>query len=255
MKGLAQQQLIIIIAILAVIGGIAVLTQTQFQISPPPAEQPLQVAVGVIEAPLTVNAGQDFVVTFRVDSNKQFSITHAAVHFNPTPVADPNTPSDYIAGLTEILSGTIPKTFTATGKLSQSGTFYYRAHAIVEGKNYWSEEKSLSVVSAPQQVTPPPTPPTAAYTIEADDSGFYTDGTRITSITPPKDSSVTVTFKVRSMGVYFGGLDFRSIKFSTSKVPPGGETTVQFTADQSFTVSSYWPASSQLKANLQVSVV
>ncbi len=88
--------------------------------------------------------------------------------------------------------------------------------------------------------------------LEADDSGFYLDGNKVTIIKVPKDATVIFTFKVRNSGVYFGGLDFRSSKFQTSQVKPGGETTVEFVADEAFTISSYWPSSSRLKATLKV---
>jgi len=98
---------------------------------------------------------------------------------------------------------------------------------------------------------PPPPPPTkpapVSMTIEADDNGFYPS----TPLSFEKNAEVTITFKVRSQNVYFGGLDFRSPKFSTNKVAPGGSASVSFTADQAFTISSYWPATNYWKADLR----
>jgi hypothetical protein len=82
--------------------------------------------------------------------------------------------------------------------------------------------------------------------------GFYKDDVEISSIKFAKGSSVSLTFKVRFEDVYFGGLDFRSPKFSTPRVNPGGVTTVEFTADADFAIMSYWPSSNRLKATLLV---
>ena len=83
-----------------------------------------------------------------------------------------------------------------------------------------------------------------SFRIEADDRGFYPSG----SITVGKGTKVKLTFTVRTENVYYGGLDFRSPKFNTASVKPGGSTSVEFTAGESFQFSSYWPASGVLKA-------
>jgi len=108
---------------------------------------------------------------------------------------------------------------------------------------------------APTTVAPPSAPTTVApsvyeFKLEADDSGFYPYST----ITVPKGSQVKIHFIVRSTGVYYGGLDFRSSKFKTDTVKPGDTATVEFTADESFTFTSYWPLSGVEKASGKVIV-
>lgn len=103
----------------------------------------------------------------------------------------------------------------------------------------------------PPPVTPPEVKPiTKEFAIEADDIAFYPP----TPITVAKNTLVTITFVVRSTNIYYGGLDFRSPKFNTEPIKPGGSTVVQFTADTSFTITSYWPASGVKKADLKVEV-
>jgi len=85
--------------------------------------------------------------------------------------------------------------------------------------------------------------------LEADDNGFYPGEIRV-----PKGSLVSLEIKARPLGVYFGGLDFRSDKFKTNVVKPGETTTVEFVADESFELTSWWPASSVLKARAKVVV-
>lgn len=91
--------------------------------------------------------------------------------------------------------------------------------------------------------SPSPSPTVISVTVEADDRGLYPE-----TITVPKGATVRLTFKVRSSGVYYGGLDFKSNKFITPAIPPGGSNSVTFTADETFTYSSYWPRSGVKKA-------
>lgn len=87
-------------------------------------------------------------------------------------------------------------------------------------------------------------------TLEADDVGFYPSS----EIKVKKGSTVKLTFVVRQDKVYYGGLDFRSSKFTTQQILPGRSTTVEFTADESFEFKSYWPSTGVLKAMGQVIV-
>ncbi|MBI4059685.1 hypothetical protein HY406_01320 [Candidatus Giovannonibacteria bacterium] len=88
------------------------------------------------------------------------------------------------------------------------------------------------------------------FKVEADDAGFYPAG----AITAARGSKVRLRLIVKTERVYFGGLDFRSDKFKTGSVKPGEDTTVEFTADDSFVISSYWPLSGVKKAELRVEV-
>ncbi len=108
------------------------------------------------------------------------------------------------------------------------------------------EIKETAQPTAP--ITPPPS--TKEFTIEADDAGLYPSSVEVN-----KGDTVKITFKVRSKGTYYGGLDFRSSVWGdTGKVPPGGTKTLEFTATQSFQYKSYWPASNVLKATGTVTV-
>ncbi|MEM5811989.1 MAG: DUF5667 domain-containing protein [Candidatus Aenigmatarchaeota archaeon] len=91
-------------------------------------------------------------------------------------------------------------------------------------------------------------------TIEADDYGFYINNQKINNLLVKPGEEVIIIFKVRETGVYYGGLDFRSDYFKTESVKPGDETKVSFNSTNSFTITSYWPASNVMKANLNVIV-
>ncbi len=63
-----------------------------------------------------------------------------------------------------------------------------------------------------------------------------------------KGDTVKITFKVSEDRVYYGGLSFNSNVFAIKRVPSGGQQTVTFTADKSFTYTSNWPSSGVQKA-------
>ncbi len=98
-------------------------------------------------------------------------------------------------------------------------------------------------------------PAVEEFGLEADDSGYYQDGIAVTALSPKKGNTVKIIFTVRKTGVSFGGLDFRSPDYGidTTKTEPGGSKTVQFVAEKSGKITSYWPASNNPKATLQIS--
>ena len=81
------------------------------------------------------------------------------------------------------------------------------------------------------------------FIVEGDDLGIYP---AISTVN--KGDKVKMTFKVRTEKVYYNGLDFRSNVFDTGTILPGNEKTVEFTAEETFTYTSYWPASGVEKA-------
>ena len=91
--------------------------------------------------------------------------------------------------------------------------------------------------------------PVQKFVLEGDDSVIEPK-----NITVKKGDNIELTLKAREQGTYFGGLDFRSIYFDTGKISAGKEKTVNFTAEKSFTITSYWPASGVRKADAQVIV-
>ena len=117
--------------------------------------------------------------------------------------------------------------------------------------NQQMQEEEQTQTSDQQQTTTTSPPTLKEFTIEADDIGLYPD-----TITVNKGDNAKITFKVRTDKVYYGGLDFRSsIWGDTGKVLPGGMTTVEFVAQETFTYTSYWPSSNRLKATGTVNVI
>ena len=82
------------------------------------------------------------------------------------------------------------------------------------------------------------------FDVEVDDAGFYPAA----EIRVDKGTKVKITFRVRTTNVYSGGLEIRSSKFNTQKIEPGSTKTVEFTANESFEFTSYWPVTNVKKA-------
>lgn len=98
----------------------------------------------------------------------------------------------------------------------------------------------------PAPTTTPTQQPTTAvkeFSITADDASYSPSG----SINVKRGDKVKITFNVKTSGVRFGGLDFRSSEFDTGTIKPGNSKTVEFVADKSFSISSYWPGSNTKK--------
>lgn len=118
------------------------------------------------------------------------------------------------------------------------------------GSSTSTSPSSPTATSTPTPAPPPPPAPTRiAFTIEADDNEFAPR-----EIRAPRGATVSLTFRVRSTNVYFGGLDIRSTAFTTGTIPPGGMKTVSFIANASFDFSSYWPLTNTLKTTGHVIV-
>ncbi|MGB8215748.1 MAG: hypothetical protein WCE94_00440 [Candidatus Methanoperedens sp.] len=124
--------------------------------TPAPTPAP---SVMVLTAPTTAVAGQSFVVTWRVNSPTQITIPHTAVHYGPDPESEPLTLKSYPA-LTPVQNGTIPADFSANITIGKTGVIYFRAHAIIEGANVWSDERTINITAptnVPSMVTQTPT--------------------------------------------------------------------------------------------------
>ncbi len=97
----------------------------------------------------------------------------------------------------------------------------------------------------------PPAPQTS-FTLDANDAGFYSGGSTVTSLTVPKGMQITITFNVMTSGVYHSGLDFRGCGTSTSGTPPGQSSAFVFTPNGPCGITAYWPSTGVAKRTLQI---
>lgn len=214
-------------------------------------------SISIVTAPASVEEGKEFLVTWKIEDTST-TTNHTAVHYGTTSVPGeldvtvapaksgyPSFTPDFAAK-----ESAIPGTFTAKIKAPLIGTMLYlRPHVIINGKHFWGAEKSVRILEAaasPSQSTAP----APQEIVEADDNGFYPS-----SLTFKKGSKVSIFFKVKPVGVYYAGLDFRSSKFNSPSIAPGGSWgTPEFIAEESFVISSWWPASGVKKSEFNVVV-
>ncbi len=105
-------------------------------------------------APSDGRVNRSLQVTWNIKS-PVMKILHTAVHYDYTShsgmLGKDVTPEQagYPMLTTEFASGnfTIPRTFQGQILPDKEGMLYLRAHAIVDGKNYWTEEKTVEIKS------------------------------------------------------------------------------------------------------------
>ncbi len=240
-------------------------------------ETPLfQASVILLNYPGSAAQGQEYDVSWRVLSSEPMGIEHTAVHYGYVSVpgvlgTDVLPANSGYALLTAPQSGAIPNSFSDKIIAEQAGTLYLRPHAIIDGRNYWGNEAAITAnpvetkglkiedlevadsgANGESKIDEVSIAAVEAkeFTIEADDDGLYPSET----INVNKGDKVSIIFKVRKTGVYYGGLDFKSSVFNTGAVLPGQSTTVEFTAEDTFTFTSYWPKKNVKKADGKVVV-
>lgn len=111
---------------------------------------------------------------------------------------------------------------------------------VLRSKTLPSNRPSALPISSPSSTSLPSKK--QSFELEADDSGAS-----LTTIQVKKGTSVDITFKVKSAGVYYGGLDFRSSVVNSGTIKPGESKTISFTTEDSFDFVPFWPASNVRK--------
>lgn len=112
----------------------------------PGGGEPTLVTVSLINFTETAAVGEDIGVAWRVEpsENTTIRITHTAVHWANFSVEDPETPDDYGNTSGEQVDA-IPGDFETNFTVDQEDTIFLRAHANVEGQDYWSAEVEIEV--------------------------------------------------------------------------------------------------------------
>jgi len=101
--------------------------------------------IKILSAPKEASASQDIIISWLVETPKIATISHTAVHFGKISRPEAKLPSDY-PEKSAIFKGTIPASFSAILRLSTSGIYYWRAHAIIEENNIWSNEQTIQIL-------------------------------------------------------------------------------------------------------------
>lgn len=108
--------------------------------------------VSLVNAPKEIAANSIIPFTWRVEGPPA-TINHTSVHFGavstPGILGKDVKPADtkYTDLVKDFANGKydIPLQFVGNAKIAVSGTYYYRVHAVINGKNYWTDEYTLEV--------------------------------------------------------------------------------------------------------------
>lgn len=198
--------------------------------------------------PTEMNRGESAHFIWSV-SGATGSVEHTAVHFGKvsTPVvSDQSAPSDtaYTYSTFDYSSGryTVPGTFESYIVIDEAGTYYARAHTVVEGKHVWSDEVVFVVRGPAGQ-------PVREFTIKAGNSGFEPSVIEV-----KKGDLVVITFEVAD-DAHANGIRIVSPGWEGAPaLMPGQKHKVQFTASNTFDYRVFWLAGSLLKGTGTVKV-
>lgn len=110
-------------------------------------------SVVVLEPTANTTVNTPTPVRWEVRAPVGASTVHTAIHWGPT--SNPGifgtdvAPADtgYASMLVDYASGmyALPRTFEGVVTFSATGTYAYRAHAIIDGAHYWSAEYTITV--------------------------------------------------------------------------------------------------------------
>lgn len=114
--------------------------------------KPAAYAIKLIDGPKEIGAGDVATFTWRLDGPPT-KINHTSVHFgttsNPGVLDKKTAPADtsYEDLVKDFASGTfdVPLLYVGNAKIATAGAYFYRAHAIINGEHYWTDEQQLTV--------------------------------------------------------------------------------------------------------------
>lgn len=111
------------------------------------------IAVVVANPPAVAKVGAPTTMRWLVRAPVGSTTTHTSIHWgtvsraealgtdvSPTQSGYPNLLPDYAAG-----TFALPREFAAALVLPETGTYFYRAHAIIGGQHIWSPEYAVRV--------------------------------------------------------------------------------------------------------------
>lgn len=118
--------------------------------NPPSANETVNLTVSIINHTTQGKVGGKINVTWEVSLppslNQTFNTTHTHVHWGNLSV--PDAAAGNYTNETEEQSGGVPGTYNTTFTVNKAGDVYFRAHAVLGNKSYWSDEFKINVTAA-----------------------------------------------------------------------------------------------------------
>lgn len=195
-------------------------------------------AVAFLNLRSKVLAGSPLQLTWQVNLDEAKKIGHTAVHYDtvshpgefgtdvtPDAAGYKNLTPDFAKG--EFL---VPRAFSAT-VTPPAGTLYLRAHAIVDGANYWTAEEQVAVAADPASLGEgggemKKVDAVKTFKLTAKQWAFDPAEIRV-----KKGDRVKLEISSVDVAHGFGLPDFNV----NQKLEPGKTVTVEFTADKAGT--------------------
>src|SRR3989338_7199060 len=138
-----KQNLVLALAIITGIALSAAFVMYSFQVPEQETSEP-EFSINLLSFSSAAKADESIKIFWMVNSESAMNIEHTAIHYGKESVLNPKVPADY-PSLTEIQSGSIPSTFSTELAFPEEGIYYFRAHAIINGQHFWTDEKTVLV--------------------------------------------------------------------------------------------------------------
>lgn len=120
------------------------------------------------------------------------------------------------------------------------------------------EEKTVEPVQEPAAEAPLELPEAETVQPQVKEFQISADEKRFSpaTIQISEGDKVRITFNFNDEDIYYGGLDIRSNYFNVQyrKNEPQKSKTIEFTAEETFTYTGYWPSSNNRKASGRIVV-
>jgi hypothetical protein len=122
-----------------------------------PSPTPQDYSVAFTNIPTDVTLPNSATFTWTVSGPSRIIKTtsvYLSSESSPGMLLKTTAPTDtkYTDMLTDFLDGTytVPLVFVGNANFSLPGTYFYRAYALISGKHYWSDERTLNVKPEPK---------------------------------------------------------------------------------------------------------
>ena len=114
---------------------------TQLNIS-----SPINFNVTITSIPTLAMTNEPIPITWQIDGSG--TTFHTALHYDSIGRKNPAGASDYAYASTYFCTSkscNLPNNFSDAVVINAPGTYFLRAHLVVDGKNYWSDEKTIVI--------------------------------------------------------------------------------------------------------------